>query len=168
VTAPTEFDLQPDETARGEIAARLDLLALRKLRFAGSVRPTGAKDLQLDAALGATVVQPGVVTGAPVTTRIDTPVLRAYLADMEIPTAEEAEMPEDDSADPLPATLDLASGMEEALVLALPDWPRAEGVDSVNLTVTEPGIAPMRDEDAKPFAGLRGLRDKMTDTPDDQ
>lgn len=162
VTSPVSFDLRPDDAARTEIAARLDLLGLRKLRFHGSVAPSGARDLKLDGSLGATVIQPCVVSGEPVTTRIDVPVLRAYLADMEMPTADEAEMPEDDSVEPLPATLDLAAIMEEALVIALPDWPRAEGVDPVDMTVTEPGVAPMTDDDAKPFAGLKALKDKMS------
>lgn len=161
LTRAHEFDVRPDDKVRAEIAARLDLIDLRKLRFSGSVAPAGAQDLKLDAMLGATVVQPCVVTGEPVTTRIDLPVMRAYLADMEMPEAEEAEMPEDDSAEPLPAELDLAAVMEEALVLALPDWPRADGVDPVDMTVTEPGVAPMSDEDAKPFASLKALRDKM-------
>ena len=162
VTNPVDFDLRPEEVLRDEIAARLDLLGLRKLRFRGSVAPSGAQDLKLDGVLGATVTQPCVVTGEPVTTRIDVPVLRAYLAEMEMPTADEAEMPEDDDAEPLPVAIDLAAVMEEALAIALPDWPRAEGVEPVDVTVTEPGVPPMTDEDAKPFAGLKALRDKMT------
>ncbi len=162
VTATETFELRPDEAQRAEIAGRLELLALRKLSFAGAVKPSGARDLTLDAKLGATVVQPCVVTGDPVTTRIDVPVLRAYLAEMDEPSAEEAEMPEDDTAEPLPTEIDLTAVMEEALVLALPDWPRANGVDPVDLTVTEPGVAPMTDDDAKPFAGLKALRDKLS------
>ncbi|MGR3513411.1 MAG: YceD family protein [Paracoccaceae bacterium] len=161
VTRPVDFDLRPEADARQEMAERLGILAVRKLTFAGSVAPAGARDLKLDAVLGATVQQACVVSGEPVTTRLDAPVLRAYLADMEMPTAEEAEMPEDDSAEPLPVEIDLAAVMEEALALALPDWPRADGVEPVDVTVTEPGVAPMTDEDAKPFAGLKALRDKM-------
>ena len=58
--------------------------------------------------------------------------------------------------------------MEEALVLALPDWPRAEGVEPVDLTVTEPGVTPMTDDDAKPFAGLKSLRDRMAGEDGDE
>ena len=162
VTKPVAFDLRPDEITRDEIAARLDLLGLRKLTFSGSVAPFGAQDLKLEGLLGATVVQPCVVTSDPVTTRIDAPVLRAYLAEMQMPDAEEAEMPEDDSAEPLPASIDLAAVMEEALALALPDWPRADGVEPAELSVTEPGITPMSEEDARPFAGLKALRDKLS------
>ncbi len=161
VAKPVAFDLRPDEAARAGIAARLDLLALRKLAFTGAVAPSGSQDLTLEATLGATVVQPCVVTQEPVTTRIDVPVLRVYLAEMEEPTVDEVEMPEDDSAEPLPEGIDLNAVMEEALALALPDWPRAEGLDPVDLTVTEPGVAPMSDDDAKPFAGLKSLRDKL-------
>jgi hypothetical protein len=47
------------------------------------------------------------VTLASVTTRIDTGVARRYLADWQEPTGEEAEMPEDDTTEALPARLDL-------------------------------------------------------------
>ncbi len=161
VLKPVGFALRPDEAARAEIIARLELLGLRKLSFAGAVAPDGSRDLVLTAKLGATAVQACVVTGEPVTTRIDTQVTRRYLADFEEPEGDEIEMPEDDSAEPLPASIDLGAVMEEALSLALPDFPRAEGVDAVDLTVTEPGVAPMTDEDAKPFAGLKALKDKL-------
>ncbi len=163
ITKPETFDLRPDDVARADMAKRLVLLGLRKLSFAGTIAPDGTRDLVLTATLGATVVQPCVVSGDPVTTRIDGPVVRRYLAEMEEPVGDEVEMPEDDSAEPLPTTIDLAHVMEEALVLALPDWPRADGVDPVDVTVTEPGVAPMTDDDAKPFAGLKAFRDKLSD-----
>ncbi len=72
-------------------------------------------------------------------------------------------MPEDDSAEPLPVTIDLGEVMAEALALELPPWPRAEGVEPVEMSVTEPGKTPMTDDDAKPFAGLKALRDKLSD-----
>ena len=162
IVQPVEFDLRPDETMRTEIAKRLDLIGLKKLSFIGRVAPEGANDLILEATLGATAVQACVVTGDPVSTRIDAPILRRYIANYEDPEGDEAEMPVDDSAERLEDTIDLALVMEEALALALPDFPRAEGVDPVDLTVTEPGVTPMSDEDAKPFAALKGLRDRMT------
>ena len=51
--------------------------------------------------------------------------------------------------------------MVEALALALPPWPRAEGVDAVALSVTEPGKQAMTDDDAKPFAALKSLRGNL-------
>ena len=70
-------------------------------------------------------------------------------------------MPEDDTAEPLPRDIDLTRVMAEALALALPAFPRAEGVEPVDISVTEPGKTAMTDDDAKPFAGLKSLRDSM-------
>jgi len=158
----TEFSLRPDADARRALAAALGISGIRKLLFAGQIAPEGSKDLRLTASLGATVVQPCVVTLDPVSTRIDTDVTRLYLADLpELPDSEEIEMPEDDTIEPLREVLDLSEVMAEALALELPEWPRAEGVEPLEITVTEPGKTPMTDEDAKPFAGLAGLREKL-------
>lgn len=163
VTRRHEFSLRPDADARSDLADQLGIRAVRKLAFAGVIQPEGASDLRLEAALGATVVQDCVVTGNPVTTRVDAPVLRRYLAGMEMPESDEAEMPDDDTAEPLPIEIDLAEVMAEALALELPPWPRSDGIEPVDMTVTEPGQVPMTDEDVKPFAGLKALRDQMKD-----
>lgn len=162
ITRATEFALRPEAEARQALAEDLSILAVRKLSFKGKITPEGASDLLLEADVGATVVQSCGVTGDPVTTRIDEPVVRRYIADMEAPDAEELEIPEDDTAEPLPADINLNAVMAEALALALPPWPRADGVEPVELSVTEPGKAPMTDEDARPFAGLKDLRDQLT------
>ena len=161
ITNDEHFDLKPDADARLALAEMLGIRAIRKLGFSGMIGPDGPTDLTLEAKLGATVVQDCVVTGQPVTTRIDETVQRHYIADMQMPDAEEAEMPEDDTAEPLPAEIRLSEVMSEALALALPPWPRADGVDPVDLTVTEPGKTPMSDEDAKPFAGLKDLKARL-------
>lgn len=161
--AETAFDLEPEAALRGEIALALDLLGLRKLRFRGRLIPEGARDWRLEGELGATVVQPCVVTTEPVTSRIDETVTRRYLS--EIPDLEsvedEVEMPEDDSIEVSPETLDPVSVMTEALALALPLYPRAEGADLGAAVFGPPGIAAMTDEDAKPLAGLAALRGKL-------
>lgn len=161
------FALQPDPADREAIATRFALIALRKFTFEGQVSPEAKADFVLTARLGATVVQPCVVTGDPVTTRIETDVVRRYLADMPEPEGDEIEMPEDETAEPLSATIDLTAVMEEALALALPDFPRSDGADAVDITVTAPGVAPMTDDDAKPFAGLKALRDRMAGDGED-
>jgi len=163
ITRAHAFALKPDADTCGALAADLGITGLRKLSFQGQIVPDGKTDLRLDAQLGATVVQECVVTAEPVTTRIEEHVLRRYVANLELPEADEIEMPEDDTVDPMPEVIDLSEIMAEALALALPPWPRAEGVDPVDLTVTEPGKAPMTDDDAKPFAGLKSLLDKGED-----
>ncbi|MAQ85131.1 MAG: hypothetical protein CMH12_18040 [Maritimibacter sp.] len=159
-----DFRLEPDAEVRAEIAGELDLLGLKKLRLEGRLVPEGKTDWRLDAMLGATVVQPCVATLAPVTTRIDAEVARSYVAEPpEMPEAEEAEIPEDDSIEPLPAVLDLQALMIEALALNLPMYPRAEGAAPVEETFAEDGVEPIREEETKPFAGLAALRAQMKD-----
>lgn len=158
------FSLIPDATERAALAEELGIDGIRKLRFEGELIPEGKADWRLEATLGATVVQPCVVTLDPVVTRIDAPVTRRFLADMTPPDPDdkgEAEMPEDDTAEPLPDRIDPAFVMAEALALHLPDYPRAEGADLGEAVFAEPGTDPMTDEDAKPLAGLKALRDKL-------
>lgn len=157
----TAFTLEPSADERRAVAEALGITGVKKLRFAGQLEPVGRHDWRLQADLGATVVQDCVVTLDPVSTRIDETVTRSYLADLPEPEAGETEMPEDDTADPLPAVIDLVEVMIEALALALPLYPRAPGADLGDAVFAEPGIAPMTDEDAKPFAGLGSLRDAM-------
>lgn len=164
ITKPRAFSLSPDSGARAALAENLGILGIRKLTFSGEIGPEGEKDVRLTAQLGATVVQACVVTLEPVATRIDEHVSRLFAAQMlETPEGDEIEMPEDDTVEPLPRVIDLADIMAEALALAIPPWPRAEGIDAMNLSVTEVGKTPMTDDDAKPFAGLASLRDKLGD-----
>lgn len=160
-----EFDITLDDAQRAEIAAALDLRALRKLAFRGALTPLGRRDWQLRATLGATAVQACIVTLEPVTTRIDTLVERRFLADMpvtpDVEEGSETEMPEDDQSEPLGDTIDLGAVLTEALALALPDYPRSETADFDAAQFAPPGATPIRDADLKPFAGLAALRDKL-------
>jgi uncharacterized metal-binding protein YceD (DUF177 family) len=155
---PTRFDLRPSPTETETVCRELGLSGLRKLRLTGQIAPIGKSDWRLTAELGATVVQPCVVTLDPVTTRIDEAVERAYVADWQDPETAEAEMPEDTATEPVPPFVDLMAVLSEALTLALPLYPRADGVELGPRNYTEPGKAPMTDEDARPFAGLAKLK----------
>jgi uncharacterized metal-binding protein YceD (DUF177 family) len=150
--------LEPGAEALETLARDLGLLGLRKVRLAGRLVPRGRRDWRLEARLGATVVQPCVVTLAPVTTRIDEAVQRTYSADYVEPEGDEAEVPDDDSLEPLPEVLDLSALLAEALALALPLYPRAPGVELGQVLVSPPGVEPLTDEAARPFAGLKSLR----------
>ena len=164
----TPVHLRPAKPQLAEMAADLDLIELRKLSFSATIQAIGHSDWQLTGTLGATVVQPCVVTLAPVTTRIDVPVERRYLATMpDLGDDEEIEMPEDENAEALGHTIDVAQVMHEALALNLPLFPRAEGAELGDAVFTEPGKKAMTEEDARPFAGLAALRDKLG-TQDDE
>lgn len=162
----TEFELVPDPAARRALAEALGLRDLRKLRLAGVIEPEGAHDWRLDAMLGATVVQPCVVSLDPVTTRIDEPVTRRYVQQAEPPVhrpGEEVEMPADDTLEPLPEALDLMDVLAEALSLALPPFPRSPGAELGIARAAPEGVRPLTDEDTRPFAGLAALRDRLGD-----
>ena len=47
------------------------------------------------------------------------------------------------------------------LLLALPLYPRSENAELGEAVFTEDGVAPLKDEDTKPFAGLAALRDRF-------
>lgn len=164
---PSRITLSPDADACAALAAELGIEAVRKLRFEVTLKPMGKRDWQLDGTLGATVVQACVVTLAPVTTRIEEQVSRSYVTDYTpAPDGSEVEMPEDDTVEPLPAILDLGAVMTEALALALPLYPRADGAEVGEAVFTEPGKAALTDDDVKPFAGLAGLRDQLENKGD--
>ena len=165
-TSPNVFALRPGPEALARLAEELDLSALRKLSFEGEVTPLGSTDWQLNATLGATVVQPCVVTLEPVTTRIDTKVSRQYIRDYEDPEEPEAEMPEDDSIEALGQWIDPEIVLEEALALAVPDYPRKDDAELGQLVYTKPGETAMTDEDARPFAGLEALKAKLENGED--
>lgn len=158
---PTEFRLMPDAPELTSLAKNLDLLDLRKVRFEGRLTPEGRNDWRLEATLGATVVQPCSVTLAPVTTRIDVPVLRRYLANYVASEDAETEIPDDDSIEPLPVAVDLKAVLTESLALALPDFPRAEGAELGEAVFAAPDVTPLSDDDVKPFAGLADLKKRL-------
>lgn len=158
------FEIAPDAATRAALAAELDLSALRKLRFSGELKPAGARDWDLDATLGATVVQPCGITLEPVTTRIDEPVSRRYRADLgtEAPAAEQ-EMPEETEEEPLPAVLDLEAVMTEVLSLAVPAFPRATGVEGGRTHSAGPGIEAVSPDDRAALGALKARLDEDTD-----
>ena len=164
--ADVPFSLRPDADALAEIATDLELSALRKLSFEGQLRAIGKTDWRLTARLGATVVQPCVVTLDPVTTRIDKDVERQFVADYADPEDPEVEMPEDDTTEALGAWIDPAQVMREALALAVPDYPRSDGAELGQMVYTQPGAVAMTDEDARPFAGLADLKAQLEQDKD--
>lgn len=150
------FRLAPSRDERAALAAALGLLALEDLRFEGEITPIGAQDYELEGWLEALAVQPCVRTLAPVRTKISEKLHRRYVTGAFWPEASEVEMPEDVDSEPLPEPLDLAEVAVEALMLALPLYPLAEGADTAATEETPeaPDEAPPT---RRPFAGLADL-----------
>ena len=159
--APNPVDLAPDAEARAAIAAELDLLELPALAFTGKLVARGNDAWELTARLVAQVVQPCVVTMAPVSTAIDEQVRRIFSPHVSAPTEEEVEMP-DDEMEPLGQFIDLGAVMIEALALALPLYPRAEGAPPFEAS-TEEAAEDEAGDTRKPFAGLGDLLNKRPD-----
>ncbi|MGP6086090.1 YceD family protein [Antarctobacter jejuensis] len=160
----TPVRLEPDAGTRAALAQELGAVSIKKLRFEGVLTPLGKRGWRLQGQLGATVVQSCIVTLEPVTTRIDTEVLREFVPQEMLDEPEagsEIEMPEDDSVEPLGEEIDVEAVMTEALSLALPTYPRKDGVELGEAQFAEDGVAPLTDEAARPFAGLAALREKM-------
>ena len=163
----TRFDLTPDADTRAALAAHAGLLALPFLRFKGEVQPRGRENLHLTGVLEAVVVQACSVTLAPVTTRLSETVDRRYLADFAEPGGDEVELDGNDTDEPLPDVIDAGAVATEALILALPLYPRADGAALGHAVFAAPGAEPLVDADLRPFAGLAALRATLAPKPDD-
>jgi uncharacterized metal-binding protein YceD (DUF177 family) len=151
-----DFDIAPAEAERAALARLLGAQAVRKLGFAGRLSRLARGGWQLDAELGATVVQTCVVTLEPVTTRVDQPVRRRFLPEPAAGAAELVVAPdEDDEVEPLGDRIDLGLVAIEVLALALPAYPRKPGAS------IGPAFAGTAEADEpKPFAALAALRGK--------
>lgn len=154
------FTFAPDEAARAQMAQVLGLLELPEFAFKGEIAPMGRADVVLRAELTGLVVQPCSITLAPVRSRVKDSVERHYRAEYIEPQGDEVEIPEDD-ADPMPEIIDVAAVALEALALALPLYPRAKGAELGEAVFAAPGVAPLKSDDLKPFAGLAGLAERM-------
>lgn len=162
---PTRFAYAPEPADREALARDLGLLALRKLEFLGQIAPAGRDEMILTGTLTAEADQACIVTLAPVRSRISEDVRRRYVAGLEMPEGDEAEMPEDETVDPMPEVIDIAEIAAEALMLALPLYPRATGAELGSVVHAADGVAPLSDADLKPFAGLAGLAGRLGTKP---
>ncbi|ABL69990.1 YceD family protein [Paracoccus denitrificans] len=147
---PTDFALAPAAPAREALAAELGLNALPRLRFSGRIRALASDAWEVTGELAARVVQPCVVTLAPVATDLREEVHRVFSPHVGTPEDDEVEMP-DEELEPLGQFIDVEAIMTEALVLALPLYPRAE-----DAALDAPEPAP-EEPARKPFAGLADL-----------
>lgn len=158
---PTRFRLKPNAAERAAMAQALDLLDLPFFEMKGEIIPEGRNDYRLTAQMKATVVQACAVTLAPVKTELTEDVLRRYDADFTVPDGDEVELTGDDTTEALPEVIDAGIVAMEALTLALPLYPRAPGAKITEAVFAAPGVAPIRDEDLRPFAGLAALKNRL-------
>lgn len=160
---PTRFDIVASPAQRTALALELGLSRVESLTFKGEIRPFGKHDYVVVADLTARIVQPCSISLQPVKTDIVEAVRRTFLADFVVPEGDELEMTGDETIDALPEIIDAGLVATEALVLAIPLYPRAPGAELTAATYAEPGVKPLDDADLKPFAGLAGLKARLED-----
>lgn len=151
---PHRIEIVPDAGMRAALAEALGLIGLAALRLEGSLQAVGAQDWVLDARMEADVVQPCVVSLGPVSSHLSEDLHRRWTPDLPEPESDDAEMG-DDEVDLLGPVIDLGAVLTEALILALPPWPRAQDAELPPDAIDEDdeGGPGMR----KPFADLSRL-----------
>ncbi len=157
---PVSLRLTPEETAA--LARFLDLAALEEVALDGQLTPVGSRGWRLEAHLTARVEQACVVTLEPVTSAIDTEIDRRYLPAADLGAGEtgvpsERELGRDDDPDPFDGAIEIAEVLVETLALAIDPYPRAEGAELAARIAGPPGVEPLTDEAARPFAKLAAL-----------
>lgn len=177
---PVALSVRPDAAGSAALARFLGVDAIEDMAFVGeaAAEPDGAR---VEGRLTARIHQSCVVTLEPVLTALDLPVRRRYRegADPGPDAADGAveiraggadgAMPDaaqDDGPDPLGAEIDLASLIVETLTLAIDPYPRAEGAALGTTLAGPPGVAPLTDEAARPFAALAALRAARPESED--
>lgn len=157
------FEISGSTSQRAAMAEALGVPAVRKLRASGEIlRPTPGTVI-VSGEVGATVEQTCVVTLEPVTTRIDEPIRRTFSANVtDVEDDYQIREDEDVNVDPLGDAVDLAAVVAETLALALPPYPRADGASLDATQFAAPGVTPMTDEAARPFAALEALKEKLS------
>ena len=162
-TRGINFDLDFSEVIISSVVQQLDLIALRKAKFSGTILPLKKGDWVLSGILGASVEQPCSLTLVPVRTRIDVPVVRNFRKSklQQSDTVLESETNYDDNDEPLHQVIDILRVFCEALSLEVPDYPRTENVVAATTEYGPPGTAALTDASAKPFAVLAELKKKL-------
>ncbi len=154
------FDEAPTEAEAEAIRALLGLRGLRKMRFQGNLAPLGKQGWALEGHLGASITQDCVISLDPVKTRIEEAVKLRFIPESDIAYGTPEDELEDD-IEPLGEVIDLGQVAVEALLLAMPKYPRSDSAAPAVFTAAPEGAAPIRDEDTKAFAGLAALRDRL-------
>jgi len=155
---PTRFDESPTAAEAEALRALMGLIGLRKMRFSGEITPLQPDGWEVRGTLGASVTQSCVVTLEPVRARVRTEVLVRFVPAEKIDSSMDG-VEFDESLEPLGDEIDLGLVATEALALALPLYPRAEGAALADVALTEESDDAPR---PKPFAALEALKEKLT------
>jgi uncharacterized metal-binding protein YceD (DUF177 family) len=155
-----KIDYAPQQDPLKNLARELGFIGLRKVRLQGELVPSGTAKWEMNASLGATIIQASSVSLEPVTTRIDEKISRVFARLEDAPDLEEeTEVSSDAEIDYVEREIDLRFVIAEYLAICAPDYPRNKDEDFLSAQFSAPGVDVMTDADASPFAGLAKLQE---------
>ncbi|MDB5699358.1 MAG: hypothetical protein JWN69_2162 [Alphaproteobacteria bacterium] len=157
--APRSISVAADAAERAALAKRFDLQAVARLEAELSLVRTG-ETVSANGRLRAEVTQSCVATGAPVEAALDEPfrILFSPAPQAGDGSDEGIELSEEecDVVFYSGGAVDIGEAVAETLALSLDPWPRTLDAED---TLKQAGV--ISEEEAGPFAGLAGLRDKL-------
>jgi len=139
---------------RAALVKRFRLISLDRLDAELTILPEASSWL-MSGTLRADLAQPCVATGEPVPARLEVPFAVRFVRDLDTPEAEEIELSDEDCD--LVALegekIDMGETVAQSLALNLDPYPRVPDAD---VRLRELGV--LSEEDAGPFAALKGLK----------
>jgi len=160
--APLEGAAKAQECAA--LAARYSVPAVRALRYAATAAPWGPGGWRVKGVVTAALTQVCVVTLEPVDTNFAEPFERFFAPKARLDEAAGLLDPEgEETVEALGEAIDLGEIAAEAAALAIDPYPRKPEAAFDGVLTGPPGVAPLTDEAARPFAGLATLKGKARD-----
>ena len=141
------------------LAKECNLLALKKLSFAGKLQRVQKDNWKLKAYLKALVTQPCVNTLQPIDTQILSTVERLFIKDWEGSRNRTDETVLNADYEILTNKINLLDIITEEIILNAPLYPRS-GVEA-DSSLSESSLNPSKNTNIKPFSVLSTLRKKM-------
>lgn len=160
LNAPNPFRFIPSRGTLDSLVRDTGAVAIRKLRFEGTICSTSETTWRLEGHLGATVVQECIVTLRHVKSRIDVAVDRLYTTSPPPAGTAYSKVPDLD-IEHTEEFVDLLSVAREVLVLEMPGYPRTDGAE---LLIQEEDGSPAHvpeSDTSMPFETLSALRTRL-------
>ena len=141
------------------LAARYRVPAVRALRYAAQATPWGPGGWRVAGVVEAALTQTCVVTLEPVDTAISEPFERFFAPAARLEAASALLGPDpDEEVAALGEAIDVGEIAAEAAALAMDPYPRKPDAAFGGIVTGPPGVAPLTDEAARPFARLATLK----------
>lgn len=150
-----KVEADTDECAA--LAARFQLEAMADLSAEAEIRRDGPV-IYVKGRAKARVTQSCVVTGNPVSSRVEAEFDLRFLPESAPPVEEEIELSADE-CETMPyngSTIDIGEATAQTIALALDPFPRSENAEQA---LRDAGV--ISEEEAGPFGALAGLRDAL-------